>query len=163
MENAVDALKMAAAVLVFILALSISIYAFGEARVASQTILDYNDREFDNTWVIADRSGNKFVTERTVGLETIIPTIYKSYLENYKVVFEGLGNDWLYKKIDGTSKTPQYQIDLVNQTIGGSTESANPKLDFLSILLYGDKDGSKTSQFSNSYEFNISAYPNRNI
>ena len=47
MENAAEALQMAAAVLIFVLALSLSINAFGEARVASQTILEYSDREYD--------------------------------------------------------------------------------------------------------------------
>ena len=46
MENAADALQMAAAVLVFVLALSISINAFGEARQTAQTILDNRDREY---------------------------------------------------------------------------------------------------------------------
>ena len=45
MENVTDALKIAAAVLIFVLALSISINAFSEARITAKTILDYKDRE----------------------------------------------------------------------------------------------------------------------
>ena len=44
MENVADALKIAAEVLIFVLALSFSINDFGEARIASRTILDYKDR-----------------------------------------------------------------------------------------------------------------------
>ena len=40
MENAADALKMAAAVLMFVLALSVSIVSFGQARQASDVILN---------------------------------------------------------------------------------------------------------------------------
>ena len=39
MENAIDALKMAAGVLIFVMALSISINAFGQAREAATVIL----------------------------------------------------------------------------------------------------------------------------
>ena len=164
MENAVDALKMAAAVLVFILALSVSINAFGQARAASQTILDYNDREYDYTYVEADHSGSNFVTERTVGMETVIPTIYKSYLENYKVVFEGLdiNSEYLYatKNGDGSIKDKYLTIDLANQVIGGTTTNDDPKLDFLSVLLYGKNSVTTDvyNQLSINFDFNISEY-----
>ena len=45
MENAADALKMAGAVLIFVLAISIIIFAFSQARETSDTILNYRDRE----------------------------------------------------------------------------------------------------------------------
>ena len=49
MENAADALKMAAAVLIFVVALSISINAFSEVRTTATTILNYKDNEYDYT------------------------------------------------------------------------------------------------------------------
>ena len=52
MENAADALQMAAAVLIFVLALTIAINSFSQARQTAQLILDYNDREYDYTYVI---------------------------------------------------------------------------------------------------------------
>lgn len=84
MENATDALHMAAAVLIFVLALSLSINAFGEVRQTAQTIIQYKDREYDYSYVEAN--DNK--TERIVGLESIVPTIYKAYKENYKIIFD---------------------------------------------------------------------------
>ena len=89
MENATDALKMAASVLMFVLALSISINAFGEARQTSQIILDYRDREYDYTYV-----ENNGTTQRIVGAETIVPSIYKAYKENYKIVFKDRSRKW---------------------------------------------------------------------
>ena len=83
MENAADALKMAAAVLVFVMALSITINSFTETRIAATTILNNKDKEYDYTYV--EDNGT---TERLVGLESIIPTIYKAYKENYKVIFD---------------------------------------------------------------------------
>ena len=62
MENAADALKIAASVLIFVLALSISINAFSQARVASQTVLEYSDREYDYTYV-ATSGGPGHATE----------------------------------------------------------------------------------------------------
>ena len=51
MENAVDALKMAAGVLVFVLALSISINAFGQVRVVATEILSYSDSEYNTDYI----------------------------------------------------------------------------------------------------------------
>ena len=67
MENAVDALKMAAAVMTFVLALGISISSFSQARTTAQILLDYTDREFDTQY--AEDTGAK---ERIVGKETIV-------------------------------------------------------------------------------------------
>ena len=83
MENAADALKIAAAVLIFVVALSISITAFGEARATVTSILEYRDREYDYTYI--EDNGT---TQRIVGLETIVPTIYRAYKENYKIIFD---------------------------------------------------------------------------
>ena len=125
MENAVDALKIAAAVLVFVVALSISINAFGQVRIVSKTLLDYTDREYDYTYV--ENNGS---TKRIVGLESIIPTIYKSYKENYKIVFDpSVMSGGVYKK----DNNEVYTIDLENETIAGNTA----KEQFLLAIIYG--------------------------
>ena len=119
MENAADALQMAAFVLIFVLALSISINAFGEARQTSQIILDYKDREYDYTYV----EDNGETTERIVSAETIIPSIYKAYKENYKIVFKdkrGNGLE-LYQKAEATAiqdKKSICSIDLEKDIVG---------------------------------------------
>ena len=88
MENATDALKMAAAVLMFLLALSVTIISFGILRQTSDVVMNYKDRE------TAYIEGNLYYettgTERSVGLETILPTIERAYNENYKIIFNGL-------------------------------------------------------------------------
>ena len=85
MENAAEALKMAAWVLIFVVALSIIINAFGMARQTTDILISYNDNEYYTDYV---EQGN---TERKVGYETIIPAIYRAYKENYKIIF--LNND----------------------------------------------------------------------
>ena len=97
MENAAEALKMAAFVLIFMLALSISINAFGTAGKTAQTVLNYKDREYDYTYV---KEGE---TQRIVSAETIVPSIYKAYKENYKIVFKSkaiTNHGGLYQKKD---------------------------------------------------------------
>lgn len=141
MENATDALKMAASLLIFVVALSISINAFSRARQTSQIILDYSDREYDYTYVEEnkDQNGN-ILTERLVGIETIIPNIYKAYSENYKIVFENL--DSVYEKKN--SKTGERDkikyIDLEKEAIG----SEEDKLKFIEAIIYGAGTETKT-------------------
>ena len=134
MENAADALKMAAAVLIFVVALSISSTAFGEARATATTILEYRDREYDYTYVDGSES-----TQRTVGLETIVPTIYRSYKENYKIVFDSnlIGGEGVYKKKNAETgdNDPCYYIDLEKETLGNDSQKER----FILAILYGEK------------------------
>ena len=81
MENAAEALKIAAWVLIFVVALSMCINSFSQARQTMDTILEYNDKEYSYTYVEDNGS-----TERIVGYESIIPTIYRAYKENYKII-----------------------------------------------------------------------------
>ena len=136
MENAADALKIAASVLIFVVALSISINAFGEARMTATTILNYQDNEYDYTYVKenTDASGN-VSTERIVGVETVVPSIYKAYRENYKIVFKGLDGG-VYTQDDETGRAQEINtIDLQNEVLG--TESQ--KEQFVNAILYGKK------------------------
>ena len=148
MENAVDALHIAASVLIFVLALSISINAFGQARQTADMLVSYNDREYSYTYVEENTDGaGNVLTERLVGLDSIIPSIYKAYRENYKIVFRDsetsetaenlLEGDGLYRKRNNETGDyePVYKIDLENESLAGDKQ----KLDFLSVILYGNK------------------------
>ena len=91
MGNAVEALKMAGSVLLFVLALSIVMIAFTNARQSLDIILSYADRESltienDSRYYYLSNEGNSL--SRTVGKETIIPALYRSSSENYAVVFK---------------------------------------------------------------------------
>ena len=90
MENAADALKMAGSVLLFIVALSVAILAFSQARQAIDAVLKFSDRESlaiedDSRFYYLSSTSN---TKRYVGKETIIPAIYRAYKENYKIIFD---------------------------------------------------------------------------
>lgn len=91
MENAVDALKMAFAVIVFTIALSLSIYMFSQARVAADAVLYRSDstRYTDYEEAVAGSE------DRIVGLETMIPTLYKYYKENYTIIFKDRNDNYI--------------------------------------------------------------------
>jgi len=107
MENAVDALKIAFAVMVFTMALSLAISTFSQARETSEAVLYMNDKtnyyiydeiEAGTTVNVGSTSytpytsssGITYTDKRIVGIETIIPTLYRYYKENYTVIFEGI-------------------------------------------------------------------------
>ena len=84
MENAVDALKIAFAVFIFVVALSLAMFMFTQARETADIVLSSSDvTEFMDYIEVADTVGE----DRIVGLETIIPTLYKYFKENYTVIF----------------------------------------------------------------------------
>ncbi len=91
MENAVDALKIAFAVFVFVMALSLAMYMFTQARETADVVLQSSDvtefMDYTSLANVIDGSTTVDGNERIVGLETIIPTLYKYYKENYTVIF----------------------------------------------------------------------------
>lgn len=97
MENAVDALKIGFAVLVFTMALSLTMFMFTQARETSELVLHSSDVtefiEYQQEFTNYDDAKNS--SERIVGLETIIPTLYKYYKENYTVIFRDVSGDFL--------------------------------------------------------------------
>lgn len=84
MENAVKALEMAFAVMVFIMALSVSMFAFNSAKATSDVMLYAQD---ETNYYDYQGATGKAAENRIVGMETIVPTLYKYYKENYTVLF----------------------------------------------------------------------------
>ena len=87
MENAVEGLKLAFAVLLLTMALSLTIAFFSKARTTAEMVLRSSDKtvyyDYTSYSIPQDTSGN-----RIVGYETIIPTLYKYDKERYKVTFK---------------------------------------------------------------------------
>mgnify|MGYP005770393375 FL=1 len=141
MENAVDALKIAGSVLLFVMAISVAILSFGQVRQVSDVILDYRDRE--TVYIDGNYYYEASGTERSVGLETIIPTIYRAYFENYKIVFdENLLGDPIYTiTLNNTTQIPKYTLDLETNEDSGNINivlaNDEQKLEFLCGILYG--------------------------
>lgn len=84
MENAVDALKLAFALLVFVIAVALTFSIVGQAKATSDTILAINDKTslYEYVETSEENASNK---DRIVGFETILPTIYRYAKEQYAV------------------------------------------------------------------------------
>ncbi len=145
MENAVEALKMAGSVLLFVMALSIAMLSFTQARSAIDTLVEYSDREYstiENDDRFYYRTGK---TERYVGMETIIPTIYRVLDESYRIIFKFPDDYYLY--IDKTQNRKICEIDFTIDQNGISD-----RLNFLNSIVYNlpDKNGDNTNRINDS-------------
>ena len=138
MENASEALIMAFAVLIFVLALSIGMSSFSLARQTSQMIIESTDKTYDYTYVsIGD-------TKRVVGAETIVPTLYRAYKENYVVRFYKENGDPLiiYKrKVSGNFEETN-EIDLEQEAIGNQDKAT--------LFINGILNGNFENNFPNA-------------
>lgn len=156
MENVADALKMAADVLVFVMALGISIASFSQARQTAQIMVEYNDREYSETQYVEDIGVEH--TDRIVGAESIIPTIWRSYNEKIRIVF--YENDagtipmelYTLRGENNVDETVNY-IDLAKQTIAPDLRN-----NFIMALLYG-KNATLTDE--NGGTINYEEYKDR--
>lgn len=84
MENAIDALKLAFAVFVFAIALTLTFSVVGQARVTADIVLSLNDKTNYYDYVEQDANNAKG-EDRIVDFETILPTIYRYAKEQYAV------------------------------------------------------------------------------
>lgn len=121
MENATDALYMGFAMIVFVVALSLSIFSFSEVTSASQRIIDARDKTTMYNYYTSTG------TSRIVTREDIIPTLYRAYYENYLVEFKDVpelkGGLYQVKNKETNDFENTYIIDLENQTIGNHEDA----------------------------------------
>lgn len=93
MDNAIDALKIAFAVLVFVMALSISMRVFSQAKTVSDEVFYMTDK----TNFYEYTSNDKMPEGRIVSGETIIPTLYRYYKENFNVIIKDVKGNVLWE------------------------------------------------------------------
>lgn len=145
MENVADAVKMAGSILLFVIALSVAVFSFSQARETISTVLKLSDRE---TLTIQGDENYYYLTgdtNRYVGLETILPSIYRAYKENFKIVFDFPDTDYyIYEDKAGNKVT---KIDLSMQTIGSDLQSRQ----FLNGIVYRDFEY-ETGKLQNDFE-----------
>lgn len=114
MENVTHALIMAFSVMVLVIALTVSIVAFNNAKQTADIILYTKD---ETNYYEYQGTKGKQAENRIVGLETVIPTLYKYYKENYTVVFRrgnynqtnGEISNWDYLPIYTTKANRNWQ------------------------------------------------------
>ena len=135
MENAVDAIKMAFAMLVFALALSVAMYAFTVTSSAAKVISYTADESNDYRNLRLDSKTN-YELKRAVRAETIIPTLYRYYKENFSVrIYDTI--------LKGSTSNPAL-IQLFDVNVEGEVRNAARKRGTLSakeqklLNLYND-------------------------
>ena len=143
MENAIDALKIAAGVLMFVLALSMSISCFSQANESITAIVNMRDRDIE---IAYDNIKPSSGLTRVVGIETIIPTMYRSYDENIKIVFkDSSGNPMqIYYKTGGNGlrEKDENGNDIIVDNINLASETYQDKetcIKHLDMILAGKK------------------------
>lgn len=175
MENATKALEIGFGVLIFVVALSLSISTFSNATRATTNIMTNEDKTQSYVYV-TEANGVDENNNRIVGVETIVPAMYKAYKENYKILFlDQNGNPiTLYYKtrnssketeiVDGESVTvlPREKddygeeieinfVDLEEEVLGG-VEDAIQHLDF---ILYGNNYQKDDKKYYTKYKRQI--------
>lgn len=148
MENAVQALKIAGAVLLFILALSLSISSLTQANSAVSAITNMYDKEAQYDYV---RPSNQLT--RVVGVDAIVPTMYQAYEENIIIYFKNSDNTPLpiYYKTDanGIVETDdsgqQITVDYVDLSKESFSDMDSAK-QHLSMILAGKDKWEKQAQ-----------------
>ena len=128
MENATEALIMAFAILVFVIAMSLAIYLFSAASSTSQFLLYAADKTnyYDNIELTDN------ITTRVVSKETIIPTLYRYYKENFAVQ--------IYDKNDKLVQVFDLNIEGKVRKAAGTISSARTGEQRALISLYGVTD-----------------------
>lgn len=86
MENAVEALKMAGFMLLFIIALSITMVTLTQAKTTADSLVKSKNRQETYQYIQLSESETKSFS-RTVTLSDIIPTLYRYAQEDYAVQF----------------------------------------------------------------------------
>lgn len=139
MENATHALIMAFSVMVLVIALTVSIVAFNNAKQTADIILYTKD---ETNYYEYQGTRGKQAENRIVGLETVIPTLYKYYKENYTVVFKkgnynennGEISNWDYLPIYTTKADRNWQSSY-NTLMENKYGTSNPNNQIFSFDL----------------------------
>ena len=95
MENAVEALKMAGFMLLFIIALSITMITLTQAKTTADSLVKNQDRQQSYQYIEVTGDLSKSLS-RTVTLADIIPTLYRYAQEDYAVQFYTSSGSPLY-------------------------------------------------------------------
>jgi len=109
MENAVKALEYGFAMLIFVIALTLSIYVFSQARETADAVFFYTDSRtlYDETELSSDEIN---ANGRIVSIETIIPALYRDYKENYVIEFYTKDKESLILRFDLSEENRTRQL-----------------------------------------------------
>jgi len=143
MENAAEALKIAFAVMMFVLALTLSISSFSQASSAIDAIKKIDDRTNEYTYV-EPHDG----LYRTVGIDAVVSTMYRALDENIQIFFkesvdgepiplfyatridvdgyylkDEIGQKKMIDSIDFSNEAPRYEKLYLDAILGGTLDN----------------------------------------
>lgn len=95
MENAAEALKMAGFMLLFIIAISITMITLTQAKTTADSLVKNQDRQQSYQYIEVTGNLSRSLS-RTVTLADIIPTLYRYAQEDYAVQFYTSSGSPLY-------------------------------------------------------------------
>lgn len=133
MENITEALKMAAAILLFVGALSLTIATFTKVRQTSSAVMENSEKNisfYDNI---------DYSSEKIVGLETVVTNCYL-YYKNYNTIL-------FYKgRLNGNSLVIEEKMPLYNTESLPVDDEKTGKKKINSNLLINNIDGTDLSR-----------------
>ncbi len=139
MENAIDALKLAAAVIVFVIFISLAFMLFSQTKTTADSIFytrdsqKYMEQEGLNDIIYISSAG--LDTNREVTFEDLLPTLFRYHKENYAVtIIVNEGDSGPYKvlaRYDNTTETVvnANASDIMNEE--SENETVNKELEYL--------------------------------
>lgn len=120
MENATDALLMAFAILIFIIALSVTLTTLSQAKSTADIVLFYSDRENFQSPIQYDpeeyQDGG-----RDVNVDTVISTIYRCAKEKFSVKISDGTEEYVFEYDTQTAEQLKKQIDKFIKEHKGNT------------------------------------------
>lgn len=124
MENATDALKMAFAVFIFVIAIAITVNVFGVIRNTSDVVTKASDKT--NFYEYVDENGDS-KGERIVGVETIIPMLYRYTNEALSIIIKDR-NDNIIQVFDLTVEASLKNYPSYKKSYENSVKDINKDL-----------------------------------
>lgn len=134
MEDAVQAISMSFALFVFVIALTISMALIRQATATAEILVQYSDLTafYDNIQMEDTNEG----VERIVGLDTVIPTLYRYYKENFCVKIYDVDNT-LMQIFDVNIET-NLRAAIINTNAGSDNTNKNLVRDEAYKKIYND-------------------------
>lgn len=146
MENGVDALLIAFAILIFIIALAVSLNTLAQAKSTADVVLFYSDRENFQTPLKADPL-NASDGGRVVGEDTVIATIARCAKEKFSVkIIDGTNDIYTFEYDVQTENQIKAEIDRFIKTHTGTSYRETYVEITISGTTYSGEDGTQLEQ-----------------
>ena len=166
MENGVEAIRMGFSMFIFALALTTAMYIFSICGNTAQAIVYYTDESnfYDNISLSEDNP-NKITTSRYVGFDTVIPTLYRYYKENFCVKIYDKSDINYEEELPNGRLIQVFDITLENKVNAAySKTNGNPSMgseEYYLLKTYG-KD-SLTNLFGAPWNVNSLEYAKKRV